>query len=151
MGAATSIIFVATKVLSWQTHVCHDKSSVTTSILLSRQKPSFVMTRVSLLQQNFCCNKNMFVTTKYFCRNKSTNINFVMTELLLRQAYFCIHTFIAIKVSLHDKSVVATNINFVTTNICHDKNRFVATKLLSRAMVTPNPVKCLNPPLCWVL
>ena len=61
--AATSIIFVATKVLSWQTHVCRDKSYVATSILLSWQKTSFVSTRVSLPQQNICCDK-IFVATK---------------------------------------------------------------------------------------
>ena len=72
-GAATSFIFVATKVSSWQTHVCRnkylsrqkfscnkiwqtefccDKCYVTASILLSQQ------TNTCLSRQNFCHDKN---------------------------------------------------------------------------------------------
>ena len=45
-GAATSIIFVATKVLSRQTHVCHNKHM-------------FVATK-----HIFCCDKSMLAMTK---------------------------------------------------------------------------------------
>ena len=68
-GSATSIIFVATKVLSqqsWQTCVYRDKTR-----LLSWQKYAchdkhiFVMT-------NICCNKHNFAVTKHvFCRDES--------------------------------------------------------------------------------
>ena len=57
-GAATSIIFVMTKDV-----LCQNKT--------------FVVTNVSLLQQKFCRNKNMFVATKvlsrqaYFCRDQT--------------------------------------------------------------------------------
>ena len=51
VGAATSIIFVATKLLSRQTHVCHNKSFVAISILLSWQKMRFVATNTSLSRQ----------------------------------------------------------------------------------------------------
>ena len=86
-GAAPSIIFVASKVLSrqtqntsfvatkiclsWQnychdkimfvvTNICHNKTFVATSILLSRQNTSFVFvtSNMCLSQQNFCRNKN---------------------------------------------------------------------------------------------
>ena len=81
VGAATSIIFVATK------HIfCHDKSMrccnksfVTIKICLSRQKyvcptKTFVMTKIYLSPHTFCHDKlvkHTFVTTKYvFCHNK---------------------------------------------------------------------------------
>ena len=51
VGAATSIIFVATR-------VCHDKTR-----LLSRQNTSFVTTKVCLLRQHFCRDKIMFIVT----------------------------------------------------------------------------------------
>ena len=56
---------------------------------LSWQNTSFVATKVWLPWQNFCCNKIMFVATKYrqkFCRDKHM---FVATKVLLQQAYFC--------------------------------------------------------------
>ena len=69
VGAATRIIFVTTKVLSWQTHVCcdktcqkkvqtyfcHDKTCVTRNIILLQQMLS--------QQVYFCRNKHMFVAT----------------------------------------------------------------------------------------
>ena len=69
---------LGTKILvgsATRNHFCRDKSSVTTSIifvaikfvstciLLSWQKTCFVMTRVCLLRQMFCCDKIMFVMT----------------------------------------------------------------------------------------
>ena len=72
-------VFVATK------HVCyHDKR-----VRLSRHN-------------NFCCDKIIFVATKYFCRDKYV---FVATKVLLRQEYFCRH-----------KS------KLVTTKLLSDKN-----------------------------
>ena len=71
--AAISIIFVATKVLSKQTCVCHDNAS-------------FVSTKVCLPRQNFCHDKNVFVMTKYFCHHKSfCHDTFVTTKVLSRQ------------------------------------------------------------------
>ena len=66
-GAATSRIFVATKVfvLSRQTRVCHDKSVLAETKLLSRQNYDKCVchnkSKVSLLQQN---DTIMFVMTK---------------------------------------------------------------------------------------
>ena len=89
-GAATSIIFVATKhvfhrnktkkqkyacrdktfvVLSQ--HVCRDKSFVATSMLLSQQKTCFVTTNTSLSQQKYaCCSK--YFSPQNFCHDKHT-------------------------------------------------------------------------------
>ena len=41
-----------------QKYLCHDKTFVLTSILLSQQKMCFVTTNTCLSWQNFCCNKN---------------------------------------------------------------------------------------------
>ena len=71
-GAATNIIFVATKRLSWQ-RFCLDKHTfVATNTFLSRQNTSFVPTNVCLSRQNFCLlDKHTFVANKdVFCRDK---------------------------------------------------------------------------------
>ena len=48
-GAATSIIFVATKVLYFVCHICRDKP-------MSRQNTSFIATKVCLSRQiHVCC------------------------------------------------------------------------------------------------
>ena len=118
VGAATSKIFVATKLLSWQTHaVTNPCLSQQKSRLLLQQKyvcdKSFVMKNVlleqifastNLLRQTFCRYKHTFVMRKVclwrqnFCRVKP---NFVATKVLLQKAYFC-----------HDKR------HFVMTNTC---------------------------------
>ena len=101
-GAATSIIFVTTKVLSWQTR-------------LSWQNMSFVATKVCLSccrDKNFvCCGKIMFVAT-----NTCSSWGF----LLLWQAYFC-----------HNKRPVLSWQTRVCLNkrVCHDKT-FVVTKMI---------------------
>ena len=108
-GAATSIIFVTTKVLSQQTcvmtkHVfCCDKS-----MLVATTKN--VMTKWCLLQQNFCHNKYLLRQT-CVCHNK-----------------FCHdkHVFVATKVCLSWQTFCCDKIMLVATNICHDKT-FVAT------------------------
>ena len=82
LRAATSIVFVATKVLSRQntsfvaTKVCLLRAAtsiifVATNMRLSRQNTSFVATKVCLQRQNFCRYKIMFVATKYFCRDRT--------------------------------------------------------------------------------
>ena len=86
------------KVLSWQTHVCHDKTR-----LLLRQKyacrdKTFVATKLCLSGQN------IFVRTKLL----SWQIFVVTNMCLSRQAYFC-----------HDKwSVLCLS----WQNFCCDKN-----------------------------
>ena len=76
-GAATSIIFVTTKVLSRQKYACHDKSM-------------FVTTKICLSRQNFSRGKGMLVATtvlswkNYVCRSKHVFV-FVATKVLLRQ------------------------------------------------------------------
>ena len=103
VGTATSIIFVMTKVLSWQIHVCHDKTFVSTSILLSRQ---CFETKLLLQQTRICLGKY------------SSWKSFVPTNIILsQQAYFC-----------RDKRHVLSQ----QTHVCHNKHMFVATKLLSR-------------------
>ena len=80
--AATSIIFVTTKVLLQQTRVCHDKTGllpqqkyarvccdknifVAASTLLLRQKMCFIMTNIHLwCQTRICGDKHVFVATK---------------------------------------------------------------------------------------
>ena len=102
-GAATCIIFVATKVLSQKTPVCHDKRV-------------FVMTK-----HIFCQDKNMLVTTNMFvvinmcllwqhvCRNKHNSVT--MNIILSQQAYFC-----------HEKR------RFVVTNTCVSRQNFCCNK-----------------------
>ena len=57
-GTATSIIF------------CHDKGFVAINMCLSRQSTPFVATKLCLPRQNFCPDKIMFVTIKYFVVTK---------------------------------------------------------------------------------
>ena len=71
---------------------------------MSRQKPSFVATKVCSPGQTFCRDKLTFVATKHvFCREKH---NFVATKLLFRRAYFCrdkirvFYVFVATKIML---------------------------------------------------
>ena len=93
------IIFVTHKIsvcrskifLAWQTHLCHDKSFVT-SLFSSRQKTFFghdkyvfVTTKICLSQQQFCCDKHTFVATRdMFCHDKHV---FVVTKLLSWQKW----------------------------------------------------------------
>ena len=95
-GAATSIIFVVTKVLSWQTRVCHDKKThlLSQHICLSRQ--IFVGMKVLLRHACFCCIKRV-------CHDK--------TPLLSWQKYACRNKTFVTKIVCCDKY------NFVTTNI----------------------------------
>ena len=74
MGAATSIIFVTTKVLSWQTQVCHDKHLSWQMYICHDKKYA-------------CCENYFgFVTTKHTFCHKSM---LVATKLLLWQNYVC--------------------------------------------------------------
>ena len=104
-GAATSIIFVTTKVvsrhtcLSQQTYFCRNKSFVVTNICCD--KHNFTATNILSLQAYFCHDKHVFVSTKHiFCHDKSmlvatkllswqTQQIFVVTIVLLQQKYFC--------------------------------------------------------------
>ena len=89
VGAATSIIFVATKGFV-ATNMClsrHNTSFVMTKVCLSQQKfyhnKSVVVTNIILSWRKFCHNKHNFVATKdVFCWDKHV---FVMTKLLLQQ------------------------------------------------------------------
>ena len=116
-GAATSIIFVTTKVLSQQIHLC----------LLSRQNTSFVVTKVCLSRQNFCLNKIMFVTTKHLlgqtcvCHNKT----FVMTTILLLQQKMC---FVMTYTCLLQQKYACCDKTFVATKLCLSWQKFFVTK-----------------------
>ena len=108
-GAATSIIFVMTKVLSWQTCVCcHNKHMfVATKHILSRQKYA-------------CCDKRFGVS---LAGTATSNMS------LLWQAYFCHDKRVCWdKVSFSRQKFCRDEITFVATNICYDKNMFVVTK-----------------------
>ena len=97
-GAATSIICVTTKVLSWQMCVVMakyvfwcDKSMLVMTKLLLRQK-DFVTTKHLSWQfffnesrTNICRDKNLLWRTHACCDKH----NFVSTKLLLQEAYFC--------------------------------------------------------------
>ena len=73
--------------LSWQIHVCHDKTH-----LLSWQK--------------YTCSNKTFVTTKFCCDRHV----FVTTKVLSWQAYL-------VKVSLSQQNICCDKIMFVVTNI----------------------------------
>ena len=110
VGAATSIFFVATKVLSWQTCYCDNKC-------VCCDKTCLLLRQNCLLGQNFCCDKLLLFTfvaihvTKIFCHNKH---NFVMTKLLPQQAGFC----------CNKRRVLSWQ-----TRVCHNKT-FVMTRMI---------------------
>ena len=125
-------MFVMTKLLSRQNYVCCDETFVTANICrdntssntssqtrLSRQNTSFAVTKLYLLQQNFCCDKVMFVQTKYFCCDKT----FVMTNICHNKQVFVATTVLSWQAY---KSFVATKIFYVT--FCHNMHTFVMTK-----------------------
>ena len=122
VGAATSIIFVVTKVLSWR--------------LLSWQKyagcdKTFVVTKM------FCCDKHIFVVTKdVFCCDKhkrcdlsrqTQKISFVATNT---KDVFCRdkHKRCVLSWQTQKMCFVATNTKDV---FCRDKHVFFLTKILS--------------------
>ena len=149
--------FVTTKLLSWQayfcrnkrcvlqrpTHVCHYKTFVMTSLLLSQQKMCFATTNTRLSLQNVCHDKLTFVATKdVFCNDQHT---FVTTKRLSWQAYFCRNkrcvlqrpthvchykTFVMTSLLLSQQKMcfATTNTRLSLQNVCHDKLTFVATK-----------------------
>ena len=96
--AATSIIFVATKVFSQQTWVCHGKTPLG-------------MTKVCLSQKTLpWCDENMFVATKLLLQQI-----FVTTSMCLLWQKWYLHNFVTTKaVFCCDKHV------FVSKNICCD-------------------------------
>ena len=102
VGAATSIIFVTTKVLSWQTHVCHDKNMfVVTKHIFCHDKSMLVVTKLLLQQIYSCCNKlccdkylpqQTILPWQNFCSDKSKLVatnTFVATKLLSQQTPVC--------------------------------------------------------------
>ena len=125
-GAATSIIFVITKVLSWQ-----NMSFVMTKVCLSQ--PNYVCrNKIFLSWQKFCCGRHTFVATEdMFCHDKrrvfgATKVSlsqqiFVITKLLSQQTYFCWdkHTFVM------TKDVFCSN-----KHVWRNKHVFVMTKTL---------------------
>ena len=104
-GAATSIIFAATNILSWQNHVF-----VTTKDVFCRDKSRLVATKHLL--QFFCRDKIMFAAANICC-DKS----FVTTKLLSQQAYsypvFSQGTLVYAGIP-HKRRVLSTH-------VCHDK------------------------------
>ena len=64
-GAATSIIFVVTKLLLQQTHVCRDKKLLSRQYYVCHGKHTFVMTK-----DVFCRDKHVFIATKLSSQQK---------------------------------------------------------------------------------
>ena len=121
-------------------HFCHDKHVFVATNM------TFAATKMCLLRQTFCHDKmmfdrqNIFVPTKYFCRNKRQV--FVMTKDV-----FC-HN----KRVCHNKSkivatkLVATKFSLYLSqqNVCHNKNMFAATNvILQQAYFLPQQKTCL--------
>ena len=152
-GAATSIIFVTTKVSSQQ-KFCHNKH-------VSWQNTSFVATKVCYICMGTCACKRgggksekeyhwrelpqaSFLSQQKFCHNKHVswqNTSFVATKVCLLQQqkmswqnYVCCNKAFVTTNIWCDKLVFVTT-NFVMTNMCllqqkhacHDK-RFAVTK-----------------------
>ena len=114
-GAATNIIFVATKVLSRQTRVCVHKKYAFTNFL-TRQK--------------FCRDKHNFVAAKLAATNK-----------LLSRQKTCFfprdkHTFVATKIYFVAINTCLSRQKYA----CRDKT-FVATKLCMSLFVTSRKKK----------
>ena len=76
-GAATSIIFVATEVLLWQTHVCRNKIMFVGTKHFFRCNKMYACCDKTFLVTNTCLSQQIFVTTKIFCHSKNT---FVVTN-----------------------------------------------------------------------
>ena len=108
-GDATSIIFVAINVLSWQntSSVYHDKIFLSRQTHVCHNKIKLVMTKLYLSLQ-------IFVTTKVLLRQI-----FVTTKVLLQQAYICCHKR---RVLLRQKSICHNK------HVRHDKT-FVLAKM----------------------
>ena len=131
------VIFVTTKVLSWQAYFCWEQNVfVMTKHVFVATKHVFVMTKTCfswpfkkitfaltnthLLRQNmsFVMTKllswQIFVMTKLLSQPKQmvTPNNFVCAKVLSRQVYFC-----------HSKYIfVRTNMCLLLQNFCHNKN-----------------------------
>ena len=151
VGAATSIIFVATNIfvvtntclclsqhktrlLLRQMYACHDKSFVTTNIFLS--------------WQNLYCDKHMLLATSLFlsrqtrvCGDKTvvaTNMClsgqiFVATKLVSQQKYFVV-TNVTASILLSQQKMC-----FVVTNMCLSWQKWYLWQLLP-ILSTPNQV-----------
>ena len=70
--------------LSRDKHICLDTRSVSTSILLSRQKTCFVATNTCWSRQKYACRDKTFVATK-LCLSRQI---FVVTNVFSLQKYF---------------------------------------------------------------
>ena len=81
--AATSIISVVTKVLSWQAYFCHNKHVfVMTKHVFCHDKSMLVVPKI------ICCDKHNFVATSIFLLWQKTCPVFVATKLLSRQKWY---------------------------------------------------------------
>ena len=121
-GAATSIIFVATKVLSWQTHLCHDKTHLLSQWKYTCRNKTFVATKLCLSQQKLLSWQAYFCRDKWhFYHNKHT---FVMTKVsLLQQNRACCNkseSFVATKV-LSQQKCLSWQFLLWQAYFCHDK------------------------------
>ena len=147
-GDATSIIFVATNVLSGQ-----DTSFVETKVCLSfvatKVCLSFVATNIFLSRQNYICLvKHVFVATKHiFCRDKSMLVVCLDKSMLVvcRDKYI----FVATKLYLsgqtrfcRDRTRLLSRQKYTCRDI-RDKIMFVSTKVLSQQAYFCRDKRCV--------
>ena len=94
-------MLAATKHLTQQKRVCHEKTFVSANIC--RDKHTFVMTSILVTTKDvFCHNKHTFVVTK---------VSLSQQTFLSRQNHACCDkTFLATKYVCHNKSFVVTSI-----------------------------------------
>ena len=129
-------------------HFCHDKSVVATSLLLSWQKHVCHNKTWVLSQQKYACRDKTFVETK-LCLSRQTHAkvdlswqNFCQDNIMLVATNVCPDkTFVPTKICLSRQTFYHKKHTFVTTKdvFCHDKhvhmfvatNTFVTTKLFS--------------------
>ena len=121
VGAAISIIFVATNVFVFVVteYFCHDKTFVVTNIC--RDKPVFVVTKVLSQQAYFCRNTSLLLSRQtHVCCDKS---KLVATKPLSRKNY--VYWLLSWqKYVCHDKHFCCDKRHVLSwqTCVCHDKN-----------------------------
>ena len=127
-ACSDKIMFVATKVLSRQAYVCHDKR-----LVLSREtrvccdKRMLVATKL-LLSQNYVFGDKYF-SLQTFCRDR---IYFFATIFSQQNLFDDKHTFVATKdvfCVCHDKTFVATKMILVAAPTNDRQHRFQRTEV----------------------
>ena len=134
MYACHDKTFVATNTcLSWQTHVCHDKTCLLLQQMYACHDKTCLLLQMYachdktclLFQQMYACHDKTFVATN-MCLSWQTHVCHDKTCLLLQQMYAC-HDKTCLLLQMyacHDKTCLLLQQTFA----CHDKT-FVATNI----------------------